>query len=483
MHYVKSHIGETLLIINYLMAIAAAVTIILKNTNPTKTLSYLLLLVALPFVGLLVYYFFGREYRKGKLFRKKSLLDQQQIKAWKEALVIPSYEFKKIEESFLEDKIKLIKLLYRSEEAPLTLHNKVSLLLNGDKKFQSLFNDIENAQKYIHVEYYIIKDDTIGSQLIALLCKKAREGVKVRLSYDYVGSSLSSKAIKMLTEAGVEHFPFMPVYFPRFASKFNYRNHRKIVVIDGVIGYLGGINVSDRYINFTKGVYWRDTHMRIEGEAVGSMQLHFLLNWEFLTDYTFEVQEDYFPKHVPVNKTQVQIAASGPDSDWANIMEAIFTAINTADDYVYITTPYFIPNDEILMAIVTAAKGGVAVKLIIPKKSDSRAAQYATFSYVETLLEAGVEVYLYKKGFVHAKTMVIDDVFSTIGTSNMDYRSFHINFEINALVYDVPVAKEMATIFNEDLKDCEKVTLEAWQQRALSHKLKESFYRLWAPLL
>lgn len=466
-----------------MLALAAAITIILKNTNPTKTLSYLLLLVALPFVGLLVYYFFGREYRKSKLFRKKSLLDEKQVKAWKEALIIPPYEFKKIEEGFLEDKVKLVKLLYRSEEAPLTLHNKVSILLNGDSKFKSLFTDINNAQKHIHLEYYIINDDAIGSQLIALLCKKAQEGVKVRLSYDYVGSSLSSKAIKTLTEAGVEHFPFMPVYFPRFASKFNYRNHRKIVVIDGVIGYLGGINVSDRYVNFTKGVYWRDTHIRIEGEAVGSMQLHFLLNWEFLTNYTFEVKDDYFPRYIPVNKTQVQIAASGPDSDWANIMEAIFTAINTADDYVYITTPYFIPNDEILMAMVTAAKGGVTVKLIIPKKGDSKVAQYATFSYVETLLEAGVEVYLYKKGFVHAKTMVIDDVFSTIGTSNMDYRSFNINFEINALVYDVPVAKEMASIFNEDLKDCERVTLEAWQQRPLSHKLKESFYRLWAPLL
>lgn len=482
--FIKNNIWELLLTLNYFLAIATAISIILSNVNPTKTLSYLILLIAFPFIGLLIYYLFGQEYRKTKIFRRKNILNQKRIKDWRRSLILKSDMIKKIEDNLLEDKIRLVKLLFKSEQSPLTINNDIKLLINGEEKFKCLFQDIEKAERTIHLEYYIIEDDIIGTQLIDLICKKSEEGVKVRLSYDYVGSKLSSAAHRKLKASKVDCYPFMPVYFPKFTSKLNYRNHRKIAVIDGKIGYVGGINITDRYVNIShSGTFWRDTHVRIEGDAVGSLQLQFLLNWDFVTEQNMIIEDHFFPKVEIDRKALVQIAASGPDSDWANIMEAIFTAINTADEKVYITTPYFIPNDEVKTAVTAAAKSGVEVKLILPKEGDSWIAQYAGFSFVEEMLEAGVKVYFYTKGFVHAKTMIVDDIFCTVGTSNMDYRSFNINFEINALMYDKTTTRHLTDIFNEDLKFCYEIVLNEWRQRPKGQKIKESFSRLLAPLL
>ncbi|UNY97663.1 cardiolipin synthase [Zhouia spongiae] len=482
--FLKENTWELLLGLNYIIAIVTAISIILSNINPTKAFSYLVLLIAFPFVGIILYYLFGQEYRKSKIFKRKNVLNQRRIKEWKDSLFLDSDIIQRIEDNFLEDKIRLVKLLFASERSPLTIHNKVQVLINGEQKFKRLFEDINNAEHTIHLEYYIIEDDVIGGQLIDLLCEKSGQGVKVRLSYDYVGSKLTGAAHKRLKDSGVDYYPFMPVYFPKFTSKLNYRNHRKIAVIDGKIGYVGGINITDRYVNLPhSGRYWRDTHLRIEGEAVGSLQLQFLLNWDFLTSDDLRIEDHFFPKVPFENISLVQIAASGPDSDWANIMEAIFTAINTADKNVYITTPYFIPNDEVKTAITAAARGGIEVKLILPEHGDSWAAQYAGFSFVEEMLESGVKVYMYTKGFIHAKTMVVDDVFATVGTSNMDYRSFNINFEINALVYDKKITRELTDIFNKDLEDCREVELTEWRSRPRIQKIKESFNRLWAPML
>ncbi|UOB18233.1 cardiolipin synthase [Abyssalbus ytuae] len=483
LEYIKDNLWQVFLILNYAIAIITAGSIVLSNLNPTKTLSYLILLVAFPFVGLIIYFLFGQQYRKSKIFRRKNILNQKNIKEWKEKLKLGYNGLKEFDREKFSDKVKLIRLLYNNEEFLLTLCNKVDILINGEEKFKWLLKDLKNAKKSIHLEYYIIKDDGVGNEVLEILCEKAKEGIKVRLSYDSVGSSLSSKTLKKLKEAEVEFHPFMPVHFPRFTSKLNYRNHRKIIIIDGEIGYVGGVNISDRYVNHTPGIYWRDTHLRIEGEAVGSLQLQFMLNWDFVTPYDVVVENDFFPKCTVSDKVPVQIAASGPDTDWANIMEAIFIAISTADKYIYITTPYFIPSEEILMALIAIAKSGVEVKLIVPKESDSWAAKYATYSYLEKLLEAGVRVYLYKKGFVHAKTMVIDDIFSTVGTANMDYRSFKINFEINALIYHERTAKQMVQTFNNDLEFCDEVSYEQWKNRALIQKMQESFCHLWAPLL
>ena len=485
LEFIKDHLWGVLIFINYGIAISVALVILFKNLNPTKTLSYIIVLVFLPFLGVVIYYFFGQEYRKNKIFNRKYIYNKKKIKEINEELKLNPHQKQKLKE-VLDEKVKLVKLLYHNQNSPLTLHNNLKILVNGEEKFKYLMADLKKAENHIHFEYYILKDDTTGTQILDILCDKAKAGVEVRVSYDGVGSSISSRMLKKMKQSGVKSYPFMPVFFPRFTSKMNYRNHRKIAIIDGRIGYVGGLNISDNYNNAVKRKnkpFWRDTHLRMEGEAVKSLQIHFLMTWDFVSNEKFKVTKTYFPETSIENEAPVQIAASGPDTDWANIMEAIFTAILTAESYVYITTPYFIPNDEILSALQVASKSGVEVKLLIPKESDSWTAKYATDSYLEPLLEAGVQVYRYTKGFIHAKTIVVDDLFSTIGTSNIDYRSFSINFEINALIYNQKESKLLKKIFEDDLKDSEKVTLNKWQARPKTDLLKESFCRLWSPLL
>lgn len=482
--FIKQHLWTILIVLNYVVAISAALIIILKNINPTKTISYIIVLVFFPFLGLVVYYLFGQEYRKSKIFNRKHIRNQSIVKSINKALELSNYQLKRLEDNLLDDKIKLVKLLKSNEKSPLTLKNKVTVLKNGEEKFKALINDLKQAENHIHLEYYIFRDDHIGTEIIDILCKKASNNVTVRMSVDDVGSSISNQSKKRLKQSGVELYSFMPVLFAGFTGKMNYRNHRKIAIIDGKIGYVGGINISDNYINTkTTTNYWRDTHLKVEGEAVSSLQIHFLTNWEFVSEQEIKVAKSLFPEVECDTNLAVQIAASGPDTDWANIMEAIFTAITTAENYVYITTPYFIPNDQIITALQVAAKSGIDVRLLIPKTSDSSTAKHATNSYLETLLEAEVKIYRYTKGFIHAKTMVVDDVFSSVGTSNMDYRSFNINFEINALIYNETKSKELKSQFLEDIKDSEEITLTQWQNRSGLDKIKESYSRLLAPLL
>lgn len=481
--FFKNNTWLILIVLNYILAISAVITIFFKRINPTKTLSYIIVLVFFPFLGLLIYYLFGQEYRKNKLFSRKNVLNQSIIKRAREKLELTKSELNSFDNE-LESKMKLVKLLHYSENTPLTVYNDITFLKNGEVKFEALLKDLKTAKHHIHLEYYIFKDDTIGTQIIDILCAKAKVGVEVRMSVDDVGSSITSKSKKRLKEAGVLLYPFMPVLFTKFTGNMNYRNHRKIAIIDGTIGYVGGINVSDEYVNKPeREKYWRDTHMRIVGQAVTTLQIYFLTNWDFVSNGETEFSQHFFPKIECKKRLPIQIAGSGPDTDWANIMEAIFAAILTADEYIYITTPYLIPNDEIIKALQVAAKSGIKVHIIIPDQSDSWTAKYATNSYLESLLEANVEIYRYTKGFIHAKTMVVDDIFCTVGTSNMDYRSFNINFEINALMYDTDSALELKSHFLEDLKHSEKIDIKQWQKRSKLDKLKESYCRLWAPLL
>ncbi len=470
--------------INYILVIIAVATILFKSINPTKTLTYIIVLLVFPFFGLIVYYFFGQEYRKNKIFNRKDVLNNHLIQSIHKDLKIQPESLNLYEPKIDEDQIRLIHLLQKNDKSPLTKFNDVEIIINGENKFEKLFTDIDNAKEHIHIEYYILKDDNIGTRFLDLLCKKASEGVTVRLSFDDVGSKISSKMKKKLTNAGVQYFAFMPVLFPKFTGKMNYRNHRKIVIIDGEIGYVGGINVSDTYVNYPENkAYWRDTHLKIIGESVFTLQTQFLTNWNFVADTSLTLNRSFFPQTKVKTVTPVQIAASGPDTDWANIMEAIFFAIVTAEDYVYITTPYFIPNDQIITAMQVASKSGVDVRLLIPDKSDSWTAKHATNSYLEQLLDANVKIYRYEKGFIHAKTMVVDDVFTTIGTCNMDYRSFNINFEINALIYNKEKAIEAKAIFNNDLESAIQINLEQWTTRSNMKRIQEAYCRLWAPLL
>ncbi|WP_124981305.1 cardiolipin synthase [Nonlabens xiamenensis] len=480
------------LIINYIVALSAAFFLLRSNQNPRKTLSSLLFLVAFPFVGLAIYYFFGLEYRKSKIFKRKDLAAHNLIQEWSERLKISSEKLNEYEQTFLEDRLKVARLLHRNQASSLTLRNDLELLINGEVAFERIFQDIDRAKDHIHLEYFIFNDDRIGNAFIDKLVSARERGVEVKLIYDSVGSSLSGKAKKRMREAGIEYYSFMPVIFSNFTRKANYRNHRKICIIDGHIGFLGGVNVSDDYVNREDDppskTYWRDTHLRIEGHAVKTMQAQWLLNYYFVSDHVgedtdLEIPEDYFPEIDEHPNKPVQIAASGPDTDWANIMEAIFMAITSAESCVRITTPYFIPNEAILTALKSAARSGIEVQILVPRIGDSWAARYASRSYFREILESGIQVFWYNKGMVHAKSMVVDDKFATIGTSNMDYRSFDINFEINALIFDQGMAVELNEQFNKDLEDCTEVQLDLWEKRDDLNKFKESFCRLWAPLL
>ncbi len=482
--FLTNNIWVLLLVINYVLVIIVAFFILLKNINPTKTISYIIVLVFFPFFGLIVYYLFGQDYRKDKIFNRKHILNQKIIESVNHQLEPEKNEVKELRDTLLDERIKLVKLLNSSKNSPLTINNEVDIIKNGENKFKILLEDLKNATDHIHLEYYILRDDKIGTQIIDILCDKASNGVSVKLSIDDVGSSITRSNKKRLTRSGVEWHSFMPVLFPGFTGKMNYRNHRKIAIIDGKIGYVGGINISDTYVNYEDSeTYWRDTHLRIVGEAVKSLQIHFLMTWEFVTSCKVKIDNNYFPPDECKSKLAMQISASGPDTDWSNIMEVIFTAIVTSEKYVYLTTPYFIPNEQIITAMQVASKSGVDVRLLIPKDSDSWTAKHATNSYLESLMEANVKIYRYCKGFIHAKTMVVDDMFSTIGTTNMDYRSFNINFEINAMLYNEEKSKELKSHFFEDLKDSEEVDLKRWQNRSKAQKFKESYCRLWAPLL
>lgn len=482
MDYVRNHIWQILILLNYTIALSAVVTILLKKVNPTKALSYIIGLLALPFIGLIVYYLFGQEYRKTKIFSRKNILNQSVVKNIQEKLELDHKTIDKVDD-LLDQKSKLIPLLYNNEKSKLTINNDVKLIKNGDEKFKLLFKDIKEAKHHIHLEYFVIKDDKIGSELLNLLCEKSKDGLEIRIAIDDVGSSISSKMKRQIKQAGIEMNSFMPVMFTKFTGQMNYRDHRKIVVIDGKIGYVGGINVSDNYVNANNTRYWRDTHIRVVGETVKQLQILFFTTWDFVSKGQTEISNAYFPEHDCVENVPLQLAASGPDTDWSNIMEAIFVAITNAEDHIYITTPYFIPNSEIVTALQVASRSNITVKIIIPKKSDSWIAEYATNSYLQLLLEAGVEVYQYTKGFIHAKTMVVDGVFSTIGTTNMDYRSFNINFEVNALVYNKKISSELTQFFIDDLKDCHQLQSELWQNRSKRTKLIEAVARLMAPLL
>jgi cardiolipin synthase len=382
-------------------------------------------------------------------------------------------------------KAHIMKMLYNSDKALLTQRNRVKILVNGKVTFEHIIAELEKAENHIHLEYYIIDDDRIGNEIRRILIRKASEGVEVRVIYDDIGCwSLSDEYILSLKNAGVQVFPFMPVRFPYFTNKINYRNHRKIIVVDGKVGFVGGLNIADRYISGSEELGpWRDTHLKIEGEAVYSLQSVFLLDWYFVSKRNIHDQDQYFPPVDITDQRLMQIVTSGPDSDWASIMQTFFSAIATAKSYIYISTPYFLPNESILTALRTAALSGVDVRLLLPKNSDSRLIRWSSFSFIGELLDAGIKVYLYHKGFTHPKLMMVDDVFCSVGTANMDIRSFDQNFEVNALIYDQRITVAMRNIFMNDIKDLKHIDINDWENRSRWEIFGESVARLFSPLL
>ena len=484
---ISSYWSSTLFVLNvvyFITAVFISLSVILDNRNPAKTISWVIILFVLPFLGLVLYLFFGQNYRKEKIYSRKGLEDFERIRSLSEDQMIELSTKEFMVNDKIKSKLHIIKLLLNNSKALLTERNRVTVLNNGRNTFRSIFSELRKAKDHIHLEYYIIDDDKLGNELKDILIEKAREGVSIKLIYDDVGCwRLSKKYLRELKEAGVEHFPFMPVRFPFFANRINYRNHRKIVVVDGRVGFVGGLNIADRYLYGNKKIGpWRDTHLKIEGEAVNSLQVVFLIDWQFVSGKAI-TNKNYFPKSRIVCNQLVQITASGPDSDWASIMQAYFGAIATARDYIYISNPYFIPNESILTALKTASLSGVDVRIIIPGESDSYLTYYSTLSYVQELLEAGIKVFFYQKGFIHSKIILVDDIFSSVGTANLDIRSFDDNFEVNALVYDEEICQVLKKSFHDDLSYSREILIEEYRKRKLVRKLAESLARVFSPLL
>ncbi len=471
-------------VIYFITAFFISFSVILDNRNPAKTISWVIILFVLPFIGLILYLIFGQNYRKEKIYSRKGIEDFERIRSLSAVQDIELNNGKIIYNDRVKGKIRIIRLLLNNSKALLTHKNRLTILNNGRQTFNSIFSELRKAKYHIHLEYYIIDDDKLGNSLKDILIEKAREGVSVRLIYDDVGCWKLGKAfLKELKDAGVEYHPFMPVRFPFLANRINYRNHRKIVVVDGRVGFVGGLNIADRYLYGNKKLGpWRDTHLKIEGDAVNSLQVVFLIDWHFVSGKTIN-DKKFFPKSRIASNQLVQITASGPDSDWASIMQAYFGAISTAKDYIYISNPYFIPNESILTALKTASLSGVDVRIILPGESDSFLTFYGTLSYVEELLEAGIRVFFYQKGFIHSKLIMVDDIFSSVGTANLDLRSFDDNFEVNALIYDETVCLDLKNAFFEDLTHSQEVLLEEYRKRKFSRKLTESIVRVFSPLL
>ena len=475
----------TLIVLYLLTVLMVAFNIVLENRNPVRTLAWVAVLLFVPLVCMIFYLYFGVNYRKIKMFSMKGLGDMKWLQYMSEDQKqrIQKTEFLKKED--MKDVRKLMTLLLNNSKALLTRYNKVDILKNGEETFPAIFTALGRAKRFIHLEYYIIEAGELATRLKDILIAKAKSGVEVRVIFDDVGCwSLPKTYIREMRAAGIQIYPFLPVRFHRIADKANYRNHRKIIVIDGETGFVGGLNFADRYMNGLPGIgIWRDTHLRVKGEAVTSLQIVFLIDWYFVRQELLLNKEDYMPYKKEDGNVIVQTVASGPDSDWASIQQAYFTLINTAKKYVFISTPYFMPGETTLNCIKAAAMGGIDVRILLPHKSDSWLTQWCSRSYVEELLEAGVKVYWYQKGINHSKVIVVDGMMASVGTANMDMRSFDENFEVNLIIYDRNVAKNLAASFVEDMRDSVEESIHKWKFRPKRQKIRESVARLFAPLL
>jgi len=467
-----------------LTIIFVVVVIVLENRDPIKTVSWLLVLFLLPVVGIILYLYVGRNFRKSKFFTLKGVADKISIEQLRQDQLVRLDKQIFIKDEKLTPKRNMMRLLLNNSKALITEKNHVRILNNGRQTFGSMIYELENAKSHIHLEFYIIEDDIIGNRIKDILVKKAKTGVRVKVIYDDLGSwSLSRKYILELTNAGVEVHSFMPVRVYALANKVNYRLHRKIIVIDGRVGFVGGLNIADRYWRgLGKNYMWRDTHLRIEGESVHSLQAVFLTDWSFVTNRHTE-EDGFFPPIKVDEDCLVQIVTSGPDSDWQSIMQAYFTAISTAKHYVYFSTPYFLPNESIMTALKAAALSGVDVRILLPEKNDSWIVGHSSRSYLREVLESGVKVYLFKKGFTHSKLMIVDDIISSVGTANLDIRSFDQDFEVNALIYDEAVTISLKKDYLEDVKLSQELDLASWMKRPRIQKWLESFARVFSPLL
>ncbi len=487
--FIVDHSGILFAALVILLDIVTVYRIIRDTHSPEKTLAYLLLVIILPVAGAVFYFSFGINYRKERLYSKKVIADDELFSRIEERVMTSSRKILAENAEELAEVDDMIQLLLNDSKCVLT-YDQTQLLINGEEKFPEVFSELQKANHFIHIEYYIVEEGEMTNTLFEILMQKAKEGVKVRFIYDDFGSHrLKRYRVSELRKAGVEVFPFYKIRLFLLANRLNYRDHRKIIIIDGHTGFVGGINFSDKYRNHPseqpERLYWRDTHLKLVGAAVNNLQYHFIANWNFCSGQSLEVDRSLFPVDFSdrTGEDLVQIVAGGPDYPRSSIMLSYFTAIVMAKKRIYITSPYFIPNTSIFDALVKAALSGKDVRLLLPGISDSRIVNAAAKSYFSELLKSGVRIFLYKKGFVHAKTLLVDDMLSMVGTANMDVRSFDLNFEINAVVYSRRINSELHTAFLHDLEYSEEVSPVEWAKRGKMAELGDGCARLLSPLL
>lgn len=459
-----------------IMVIASVVVVLRENRNPIRAMAWVIALIFLPGIGLIFYLFFGRSLKGLHMIsrhNKRKLMHEQTLRKTDVAI-----------ENLKPEHRSLVKLSHNLCRVPFSTNNEIEIFTEGKSKFESLKRDLENARHSILLQYYIFLDDTVGNEIADILIRKAREGVTVKVIYDHVGSfSAKNSFFKRMKSEGIDIHPFFKVTFPQLANRINWRNHRKIVVIDSEIGYIGGMNIADRYITgLEKGGVWRDTHFRVRGDIVESLIYSFAIDWNFLKKQP-ELPKKITSDFISPNSIGIQLVTSGPTESWNNLSLVFLKAISSAKRSIYIQTPYFLPTDALFNALQAAGLAKIDVRIMMPLKTDSVLLHYASFSYITQCLKAGIKIYLYEPGMLHAKVMIIDDDLVTAGSTNFDFRSFENNFECNLLIYDTEINRKMRDIFFEDLKKCRKVTLSEWKKRPLIHRFHESVLRLVSPIL
>ncbi|BFH65632.1 cardiolipin synthase [Paenibacillus azoreducens] len=472
--------GTIVSIFSTMTVVSLGFMIFMENRNPSSTMAWILLLALVPVVGLFFYLLFGQNYFKRRKFDKKA---EQDSKIY-EKLEEESARGQQGLSEYSPTQQQLMRLSQRLARTPISFSSETKILTNGQETFSTLLHELQKARHHIHMEYYIYRADDIGSRIQQILIEKARAGVHVRFMYDAWGSmQLPKSFLQEMSNAGVK----VAAYGSSkafFLSRVNFRNHRKIVVIDGNVGFIGGLNVGDEYLSRSSTYgFWRDTHMSVRGEAVRTLQTIFLQDWHYMTDEKVTEAEYLSPLRSGHNNGAVQIIPSGPDNDRRVLKNIFFSMITSAQKSVWLATPYFIPDEDILTSLRVAAMSGLDVRILFPAKPDKWLPFLASHSYFPALLDVGVKIYEYEKGFLHSKLLVIDGEVATIGTANMDMRSFHLNFEVNALLVQTDSVQRIMADFERDLSYAKQIMMDKVMKKKISERFLESLARLMSPLL
>lgn len=476
-------IAPHLLVINMILAITI---IFFQRKDSQSVWAWLLLLYFIPIIGFILYLLIGGDMHKRKMFKLKEIEDRLNdiIRLQEDSLIKKELEKQAPEITGFSD---LVLFNLQAGSAVLSDDNDVTIFTDGNRKFDALIEDMEQAKEFIHIQYYIIKNDVLFNRIKDVLIEKVKQGVEVRVLFDGMGCrSVSHKYWAELKEQGIMTAEFFPALLRRLQLRMNYRNHRKIVVIDNKVAYVGGFNIGKEYIGLDKKFgYWRDTHLRIEGTAVFSLGIRFLLDWNYAANQNLFTTPKYveIPARKYIAGCEMQIISSGPDSRMQIIRDNYVRLIGKAETSIYIQTPYFIPDDSMYTALMTAIYSGIDVNIMIPCKPDHPFVYWATYSHIGDMVMAGAKCYTYNNGFLHSKGMIVDDKVFCYGTANMDIRSFALNFEVNAVVYSESKATEMREIFEKDLEHCSRITKDVYASRSLIIRIKEQVSRLLSPLL